>query len=152
MDTEENLPFLKTYHNMCRKNGKISYRSPFSNHYFPPIEDGVFPSPLVRNIEEKGRLLFDEYTKLYYGENCVSNFFVEEGEEEFCFAFYAQKSNKDMNQGIIIKNGKESGTRPMWQISPETPPSPLPTESLPQLCMTSHASTARTSHTLLRGM
>ena len=60
MDTEEKLPFLKTYHNMCRgKDNKPHYRSPYSNKYYPELEEGIFPSPLVRNIEEKGRILFD---------------------------------------------------------------------------------------------
>lgn len=46
------MPFLKTCHNMCRdKSGVVSYRSPYSNKYYPPIQDGVFPSPLVRAIE-----------------------------------------------------------------------------------------------------
>ena len=81
MDAEENLPFLKTYHNMCRKkDGKVSFRSPYTNKYYPPLEDGAYPSPLVRNIEEKGRILFQEYAKMYYGENWIANFFVEESE------------------------------------------------------------------------
>ena len=39
----------------------------------------AMPSPLLRDIEEKGNLLFSEYSKLYYGEpGCIQNFYVFE--------------------------------------------------------------------------
>jgi len=38
-------------------------------------------SPLLRDLEEKGNLLFSEYAKLYYGEEgCIANFYVFETE------------------------------------------------------------------------
>ena len=34
-------------------------------------------TPMLRDIEEKGNLLFSEYAKLYYGtEDCIANFYV----------------------------------------------------------------------------
>lgn len=73
-------PFLKTSYNSFKdvKNGTFSYRSPYTNKYFPSLanNDGVLPSPLLRSIEEKGQLLFEEYAKMYYSEDCISNFFV----------------------------------------------------------------------------
>jgi hypothetical protein len=74
-DKETNSLFLKTDFNKSKKIGSVCYRSPYSNKYYPPTEEGNYPSPIIRNIEEKGSLLFNEYAKLYYGE-CISNFFV----------------------------------------------------------------------------
>ena len=51
-------------------------------------------SPLLRDLEEKGNLLFSEYAKLYYGEeDCIPNFYAFETEEGLNFAFYLKKSS-----------------------------------------------------------
>ena len=45
-----------------------NYRSPYSNRYYPSHHEDYFvPSPLLRDLEEKGNLLFSEYAKMYYG-------------------------------------------------------------------------------------
>lgn len=41
-------------------------RSPWSNKYFPPIEDGFYPSTKLRNHEIEMNELFDAYRDLYY--------------------------------------------------------------------------------------
>lgn len=43
-----------------------SYRSPWSNKYFPPIKDGFEPSPDLRQLELEFNLVFDSYRKLYF--------------------------------------------------------------------------------------
>lgn len=43
-----------------------SYRSPISNQYFPPTDDGKYPSPKLRDLEEKLNKMFHQYAKSYY--------------------------------------------------------------------------------------
>jgi hypothetical protein len=57
-----------------------SYRSPWTNEYYPPIEvkdgddndeedgdTGYRPSPSIRTLEVQANEVFESYTKLYYG-------------------------------------------------------------------------------------
>ena len=56
-------PFLK-----CEQNRDgDSYRSPWSNQYFPPTQDAKYPSKELRTLEEKLNTMFKYYTKGYYG-------------------------------------------------------------------------------------
>lgn len=52
--------FIKSEYN---RDGD-SYRSPWSNQYFPKLEDALFPSPKLRDLEMKANYLFDEYRRL----------------------------------------------------------------------------------------
>jgi capping protein beta len=54
----------------------ISIRSPFSNNYFPPIEDGVFPPQELRELEIKLNKMFSLYKKAYYSPNAVSSVYL----------------------------------------------------------------------------
>lgn len=40
-------------------------RSPWSNQYFPPCEDAVYPSDRIRKLEETANFLFEKYKELY---------------------------------------------------------------------------------------
>ena len=51
-----------------------SYRSPFSNKYFPPTEDAKYPSPPLRKLEESFNQIFKNYAKAYYSSS--SNYSV----------------------------------------------------------------------------
>lgn len=42
-----------------------SFRSHISNKYFPVIDDALYPSESLRNLEVKANLVFEEYKKLY---------------------------------------------------------------------------------------
>lgn len=44
-----------------------SFRSPWSNEYDPPIEDGLVPSDDLRKMEAEANKIFRLYTKQYYG-------------------------------------------------------------------------------------
>ena len=96
--SDPNGPFLKTEFN---RDGD-SYRSPLSNKYFPESE-GYLPQGELRRIEEIGNVLFAEYTKLYYGNGAISNFFVTEGgsADNFSFGFFAKKGKSAMMQSVI---------------------------------------------------
>lgn len=59
-DTEKGEKFIKSEHN---RDGD-SYRSPYTNKYFPEEEGLQIPSPQARELEVKGNALFNEYKKL----------------------------------------------------------------------------------------
>jgi len=52
-----------------------SYRSPWSNEYDPPLEDGTIPSSKLRKLEIAANEAFDTYREMYY-EGGVSSVFL----------------------------------------------------------------------------
>ena len=52
-----------------------SYRSPWSNTYDPPLEDGAVPSSKLREMEMNANDVFDAYTEAYYGNGVSSTYF-----------------------------------------------------------------------------
>ncbi|KAL4252580.1 F-actin-capping protein subunit beta [Abortiporus biennis] len=52
-----------------------SYRSPWSNEYDPPLDDGTIPSPRLRKLEITANEAFDTYREMYY-EGGVSSVFL----------------------------------------------------------------------------
>ncbi|KAI6123567.1 F-actin-capping protein subunit beta [Pisolithus croceorrhizus] len=57
-----------------------SYRSPWSNEYDPPLEDGTTPSPKLRKLEIAANEAFDTYREMYY-EGGVSSVYLWELDE-----------------------------------------------------------------------
>lgn len=52
-----------------------SYRSPWSNTYDPPIEEGSMPSDRLRKLEIEANHAFDQYRDMYY-EGGVSSVYL----------------------------------------------------------------------------
>lgn len=52
-----------------------SYRSPWSNTYDPPLEDGSVPSERLRKLEIEANHAFDQYRDMYY-EGGVSSVYL----------------------------------------------------------------------------
>ncbi|KAF8335178.1 F-actin-capping protein subunit beta [Amanita rubescens] len=52
-----------------------SYRSPWSNEYDPPLEDGTIPSAKLRKLEIAANEAFDTYRELYF-EGGVSSVYL----------------------------------------------------------------------------
>lgn len=52
-----------------------SYRSPWSNEYDPPLDDGTVPSAKLRKLEVVANEAFDTYREMYY-EGGVSSVFL----------------------------------------------------------------------------
>ncbi|EKM78818.1 hypothetical protein AGABI1DRAFT_75343 [Agaricus bisporus var. burnettii JB137-S8] len=52
-----------------------SYRSPWSNDYDPPLEDGTVPTPKLRKLEIMANEAFDTYREMYY-EGGVSSVYL----------------------------------------------------------------------------
>jgi capping protein beta len=59
-DAKSGRDFIKSEYN---RDGD-SHRSPWSNEYFPALEEGNVPSERARNLEVKANFLFDEYRKM----------------------------------------------------------------------------------------
>ncbi|KAK2460285.1 hypothetical protein APHAL10511_007674 [Amanita phalloides] len=57
-----------------------SYRSPWSNEYDPPLEDGTMPTAKLRKLEIAANEAFDTYRELYY-EGGVSSVYLWELED-----------------------------------------------------------------------
>jgi capping protein (actin filament) muscle Z-line, beta len=52
-----------------------SYRSPWSNEFDPPIDDGTVPSERIRKLEVAANEAFDVYRGLYYEGGVGSTYF-----------------------------------------------------------------------------
>jgi len=63
-----------------------SYRSPWSNEYHPPLEDGFKPSVSLRMLEEKMNAVFDSYRQLYYEGGISSSYLWDQEEAPGSFA------------------------------------------------------------------
>ncbi|KAH7817627.1 F-actin-capping protein subunit beta [Monocercomonoides exilis] len=57
-----------------------SYRSPYSNQYFPPLEEGLLPSDKLRSLEIEANGLFEKYLQVYYEGGYSSVYAWESGE------------------------------------------------------------------------
>ncbi|KAF4613781.1 hypothetical protein D9613_007484 [Agrocybe pediades] len=57
-----------------------SYRSPWSNEYDPPIDDGAVPSSRMRKLEIQANEAFDTYREMYY-EGGVSSVYLWDPED-----------------------------------------------------------------------
>lgn len=91
---------------MCEYNRDgDSYRSPWTNEYYPPEDEGFKPSKKLRVMELEANKLFDVYRKLYFESGVSSCYFFETDEsndENFgaCFLIH-----KDINASGVLKKG-----------------------------------------------
>ena len=58
-----------------------SFRSPWSNQYFPPMEDGFLPDARLRGMEVELNRIFDVYRRQYF-EGGYSSVYLFETEEK----------------------------------------------------------------------
>lgn len=91
--------FLKHEYN---RDGE-SYRSPWSNQYFPASESTFFPSAPLQQLEMKANNMFATYVKLYYDSATLSSvYFVDTQEPGFNAVFLVKKDitdEKDIKRG-----------------------------------------------------
>ena len=52
-----------------------SYRSPWTNAYDPPLDDGAMPSDRLRQLEIDANAAFDQYREMYF-EGGVSSVYL----------------------------------------------------------------------------
>ncbi|KAJ1978972.1 F-actin-capping protein subunit beta [Dimargaris verticillata] len=69
-----------------------SYRSPWSNEYDPPLEDGNVPSVRVRELEMMANDAFNTYRDLYF-EGGVSSVYLWDLDDGFAGAILIKKVN-----------------------------------------------------------
>lgn len=87
-----------------------SYRSPWSNEYFPPMDDGFLPSKALRDLEVTANSLFDSYRKLYFEGGHSSAYFFDTDDSDgarntldafgACFLIH-----KDVDQDKSLEKG-----------------------------------------------
>ena len=98
MDENQGAEYLKCEYN---KDGD-SYRSPWTNQYFPAIEieegeeEPVYPSAHLREMEEKANDIFQRYAKLYYDKDFLTSvYFFDTDGTEFVTAWLVKKSTQN---------------------------------------------------------
>lgn len=68
-----------------------SYRSPWSNTYDPPLEDGSMPSERLRKLEMEANHAFDQYREMYY-EGGVSSAYLWDLDHGFAGVILIKKA------------------------------------------------------------
>ena len=85
-----------------------SYRSPWSNEFFPAIDDGFKPPDSLRELELTANRVFDAYRHLYFEGGVSSVYFWELDDTAFAGAFLVKKSEfrcvcvEDMIKGSLL--------------------------------------------------
>jgi len=68
-----------------------SYRSPWSNCYEPPLDDGAMPSDRLRKLEQDANNAFDQYREMYF-EGGVSSVYLWDLEHGFAGVILIKKA------------------------------------------------------------
>lgn len=68
-----------------------SYRSPWSNTYDPPLEDGAMPSERLRKLEVDANQAFDQYRDMYF-EGGVSSVYLWDLDHGFAGVILIKKA------------------------------------------------------------
>ncbi|KAL4719273.1 hypothetical protein ACJJTC_010688 [Scirpophaga incertulas] len=68
-----------------------SYRSPWSNTYDPPLEDGSMPSERLRKLEVEANYAFDQYREMYF-EGGVSSVYLWDMDHGFAGVILIKKA------------------------------------------------------------
>ncbi|XP_073053150.1 F-actin-capping protein subunit beta [Primulina eburnea] len=85
---------------LCEYNRDAdSYRSPWSNTYHPPIEDGPYPSPDLRKLEIEANDIFAIYCEQYYEGGISSVYMWEDENVGFVACFLIKKDGSKAAHG-----------------------------------------------------
>lgn len=85
---------------LCEYNRDAdSYRSPWSNKYHPPLEDGPLPSPELRELEVEANDVFSIYRDQYYEGGVSSVYMWEDGSQGFVACFLIKKDGSKKAHG-----------------------------------------------------
>lgn len=74
-----------------------SYRSPWTNQYEPPLEDGAMPSERLRKLEIEANNAFDQYRDMYY-EGGVSSVYLWDLDHGFAGVILIKKAGDGSNK------------------------------------------------------
>ena len=113
-DETNHKKFLKHEYN---RDGD-SYRSPWTNTYFPPSNDCTFyPSEQLLQLEQRANELFSIYVHLYYDHAISSVYFNDTDTQGFNACFLVKKQmagENDIKEGcwdaihVVVCNMKEA--------------------------------------------
>ncbi|XP_050938896.1 probable F-actin-capping protein subunit beta isoform X2 [Cucumis melo] len=85
---------------LCEYNRDAdSYRSPWSNKYHPPLEDGAMPSIELRKLEIEANEVFTIYRDQYYEGGISSVYMWEDDEDSFVGCFLIKKDGSKTGHG-----------------------------------------------------
>ena len=93
-DTTTHQNFIKCDYN---RDGD-SYRSPYSNKYFPPIDDGQQIPAKLRALEELGNKAFGSYLNLYFSYGTLSVYCWEISDDSFGLGVFVRKDVDDQEK------------------------------------------------------
>lgn len=85
---------------LCEYNRDAdSYRSPWSNKYHPPLDDGPLPSPELRELEVEANDVFAVYRDQYYEGGVSSVYMWEDDNQGFVACFLIKKDGSKKAPG-----------------------------------------------------
>eukprot|EP01115_Flamella_aegyptia_P002394 TRINITY_DN136434_c0_g1_i1.p1 TRINITY_DN136434_c0_g1~~TRINITY_DN136434_c0_g1_i1.p1 ORF type:complete len:271 (-),score=115.30 TRINITY_DN136434_c0_g1_i1:10-822(-) len=84
-----------------------SYRSPWSNKYDPPLDDGAVPSPELRKTEVVANEVFDIYRDLYF-EGGISSVYCWDLDDGFAACILIKKTQDQSKKGQPMKGTWDS--------------------------------------------
>jgi len=84
-----------------------SYRSPWSNKYDPPLDDGVLPSPQLRKFEVELNDVFDLYRDMYF-EGGVSSAYAWDIDGGFAAVILIKKTQDQSKKGQPMRGAWDS--------------------------------------------
>lgn len=85
---------------LCEYNRDAdSYRSPWSNKYHPPLDEGLYPSPELRKLEIDANDVFSVYRDQYYEGGISSVYMWEDDNEVFVACFLIKKDGSKYAHG-----------------------------------------------------
>lgn len=85
---------------LCEYNRDAdSYRSPWSNKYFPPLEDGSLPSDELRKLEVEANDIFSIYRDQYYEGGISSVYMWEDDNGGLVSCFLIKKDGSKTGHG-----------------------------------------------------
>ncbi|XP_076947836.1 F-actin-capping protein subunit beta-like [Bidens hawaiensis] len=86
---------------LCEYNRDAdSYRSPWSNKYHPPLEEGIYPPSELRRLEVEANEIFTVYRDQYYEGGISSVYLWEEDDNEgFAACFLIKKDGSKYAHG-----------------------------------------------------
>jgi len=101
-------PVSKRDYLLCDYNRDAdSYRSPWSNKYDPPLDDGVLPTPQLRKFEVELNDVFDLYRDMYF-EGGVSSAYAWEVDGGFAVVILIKKTQDQSKKGQPMRGAWDS--------------------------------------------
>lgn len=101
-----------------------SYRSPWSNQYDPPFDEGIQPSDRLRKLEVEANSAFEQYREMYF-EGGVSSVYFWDNDFGFAGVILIKKAGDGNNKKIkgcwdsihVIEVQERSGSKVHYKLT-----------------------------------